>query len=660
MKYVLAVSTVFSHVSSFLSRIVSEKKISNIPKVMMFVLLFLFAACGNEQTGSPIYPDDGLSSNYYIRNITFSAGTLQYQFSPHDWTNYLTVPYATSSITVTVEKDHIRSTIFVNGQIVDGGVASNPINLNVGNDNVITMRVVAEDGLEWEYIIYVTRQSENYAVARLSELLVEGVTLNPAFNPEDSARNFSAIVSAATISLCARAFAENEGASVAVLANDEAVADGGSIALNPGSNTIEITVTAPDGTTKETYGITLVRQTDSNTSSKLVLLSIAGGAFNEGTFNPDTTTYTINVPSSINPVNLTAIPESSLANVSSVTLNDAEVADRTAIPLPPGVTSSIVVTVTAGNATTTKYTINATSLAGSDNAKLKNISVIMGTKSVRPLYPGTFVRGATYHNPGVTTFSPDICDYVTVIYGFNTIKLTATADYSSVKGIAFTVDGASERVGGATFSGNTGIATITLNTGLINKVDVTVTADDGTTQKIYTVYAKLLNIDEFYWGIYAPPMSKAYTERWEPKPIGSSKTVNGLVSGTLFWKTTAVPVTNNMVYTNYNDGKYGFNYNDGGFVANGNLYAELPSLNGTGYQVNKDGSEYTLTTPEGELVGKLAFHLKIMNQQKVAAPDSYTDITDYLGDTKRQIYRETNPPYPFTDTYDWSTGWVVE
>jgi len=421
MKYVLAVSAIFSYVS-ILPRIVFEKIISNIPKVMMLLLLFLFAACGNEQTGSPIYPDDGLSSNYYIKNITFSAGTLQYQFNAYDWTNYLTVPYEKSFITVTVEKEHIRSIISVNGQIVDGGVASNPINLNVGNDNLITMRVVAEDGLEWEYIFYVTRQSENYAVARLSELLVEGVTLNPAFNSEGSSRNFSAIVSTAAISLCAKAFAENEGASVAVLSNDEAVADCGSIALKPGSNTIKITVTAPDGTTKETYAITLVRQTDSNTSSKLILLSIAGGAFNEGTFSPDMTTYTINVPSSINPVNLTAIPESSLANVSSVTLNGAEVANRTAISLPPGVISSIVVTVTAGNATTRKYTINATSLTGSDNAKLKNISVIMGTKSVRPLHPGTFSRGATYHNPSVTTFNPDICDYVTVIYGFNTIS----------------------------------------------------------------------------------------------------------------------------------------------------------------------------------------------------------------------------------------------
>lgn len=621
------------------------------------MVLCLFASCGREQTGNQVGFDDGLSSNYYVKNITFSAGKLLYPFNSDDWINYLSVPYETSSISVTVQKDHLRSQIFVNGNLLADGDTSDPIELSVGDGNLITIRMVAEDGLEWDYHIHVTRQTEYFAVARLSQLLIDGVTLSPAFDPEGPSRNFSAIVSTASISLTATAFAEDEGAKVSIFANEEPVTNPGAISLIEGNNTIEVTVTAQDGITKRTYEIALIRQTNSNTSSKLILLSVAGGAFNE-TFSPDTFEYSLDVPVSINPINLTAIPESSLANVSSIKLNGDEVADCSKIKLPSGA-NTIVVKVTAWNSSTTDYKINATSLAGSDNAKLKNISIIMGTKSARPLYPGTFVRGATYHNPNVTTFSAETYNYVTVIYGFDTIKLTATADYSSVKGISFTVDGDTERVSNAAFNGNVGSATITLEKGLVNKIEVTVTADDGSTQKVYTVYAKLLNIDEFYWGIYGPPMSKAYTDRWEPKPIGSSKTVKGLVSGTLFWKTTAVPVTNNMVYTNYSDGKYGYNYNDGGFVANGDLLAELPSMNGTGYQLNKNGIEYTLSTPEGELIAKLVYHLKISNQQKVSAPDSYTDITDYMGETKRQMYRASNVPYPFTDNYDWSTGWIV-
>ncbi len=610
---------------------------------MMFILsISFFGRCGGSTGGTPASEvDDGLSSDYFIKNLTFSAGTLKYPFNSNDWINYLEVPYTTDSITITAETNLKWQTIYIGEDKLSSNNASNPIMLTVGT-NTVVLTVVAENGEKLEYIIYVTRCSENYSDAGLSELTIDGTSLNPGFDANSSNRNFSAKVISPQISLHAAPSAESEGASFSAAIKDITVSDYNSIALVPGINTLVLTSTAPDGKTKEKYTITVVRQTTDG-STKLLRLSIAGGDFNVP-FNPAIYNYSIDVSSSMNPMNITAITESAGA-IASATLNGSAIIDITSVKLPLGI-STLIVKVANGTSSS-NYTISATSLQGSDNADLSGLSVLSGTKSPRPIYPGTFIRGATYHDPNTTTFSKNKYEYVTVVYGFDSIKLTAKADDSTVKGIQFTADGVHVS---STLSGGTGSATIPLTIGLVTRIEISVLAGDSTTSKTYTLYAKLLNIDEFFWGIYAPSFDKSKNSWTKPQPGSFSR--NGYVSGTINWDVTLAPVSTIKV-TNYNDGKMDYLYNDGGFIANGTQECKMDSISGkNGMNLTKN-PPFDLRTADGENVATLNYNLVVKKGDPAEAADSYTEIT-YMGQTQREPYKLTRP-YPFTSTYDWSS-----
>ncbi len=188
----------------------------------------------------------------------------------------------------------------------------------------------------------------------------------------------------------------------------------------------------------------------------------------------------------------------------------------------------------------------------------------------------------------------------------------------------------------------------------MTQVDVTVTAASGDTQ-VYHLYAKLLNADEFYWGIYAPSMDYSKSTWTKPQPGTFSR--EGYISGTVNWVVTTAPVST-ITLTNYNDGKLDYLYNDGGFIINGAHTAELTSL------FVKDGWDLTLDPPfliktaAGENVAEMDYHLWIDDSEPAEQSDSYTGIK-YLGaeEFHLQYYVEGDKPYPFTASYNWFEPW---
>ena len=625
--------------------------INKIILISIIISAALFTGCEGTTGGAPANTDDGLSSDYYIKSITFSSGTLKYPFNSDDWINYLEVPYDIDSLTVTVTANHTWAGIYIGTEKLENDIPSNPISLKTGINNLL-IKVIAENKNELIYTIYITRLSKNYTNATLSELVINGITLTPLFHASGKNRNFFARTTEPKIAVFTKASAESEGATVELLVNNVKNENPLTTTLQAGVNTLKIISTAPDGKTKETYTITVVLQNQSVDSSALMYLSIAGGNFKED-FDPSVTTYSLDVTSSMNPVNLTAITVSDQATI-RIETGDTAVSDPSSIPLPQGIVSIINVIVTAGNGSTTTYTINANSLMGSDNANLSGLTVMMGTKSYRPLYPGTFNHDSNYHDPGTTGFSKEQIEYATVLYGFDSAKVTATADDRTVKAIKFIADGSEIS---SELSDGVGSAIIPLNYGLVTRIDITVLAGNNETQKIYTVYAKLLNIDEFYWGIYGPSLDKSKSNRWEPKPsAGGSKSVSGLISGSMKWSITLSP-TSTIALANYNDGKQGFNYNDNGFITNGTQEAKLDGVaTKDGYNCTKPGTVFYVRTAEGENVATLNYHIKIDGGETVEGSDSYTDIT-YMGVTNRQIFR-TSKPYPFSSSFDWNSNWI--
>lgn len=652
--------------------------------LFMIVVLSIaaFSGCGSKAAGIAAGEiDDGLSSDFFIKSLSVDAPSLyneddpnasklnlKYSFVPGEWDNELEVPYSIDIITVTAEKSHTWAYMYLGdsetGTELTSGDPSGPITLEVGENNV-TITVVAQDGQELEYTINITRHTAEYADAVLSTLEIDGVTLTPAFDPAASDRSFSANINADYIDITAYARSAGDGATVELRSGNNEVTDWSEVPLNGGMNTIEAICTAGDGITKETYTLNIFKP-QVTTTADLVALSIKDASFNVP-FDKETLSYTVSVSASMNPVTLLVQAESSSATV-EVSVDGTTVSPENYdnITLKNGL-STILIAVTNG-AQYKEYTIAVTCSTASSDARLKSLKVGVGTISSRPIHPGTFNRSGTgneiYHNPASVTFNKDFPNYVTVIYGFTEMTVTAVVNDTAASNVQFTTrkcfGTASEgdgTVSSQSYTGGTAKAVIGLDAGYVTQVNITVTAASGIPMT-YRLYAKLLNADEFYWGIYAKPMDTS-KERWT-KPQPGTYDGTGLVSGTVKWVVTTAPVST-ITLTNYNDGKQDFLYNDGGYVANGAHRAELKSL------TVKDGWDLTYNPPfliktaAGEYVAELDYHLWIDNTNPVEAEGSYTGIR-YLSETWHIQTFMADKPYPFIPKagqppYNWFEPW---
>lgn len=306
-------------------------------------------------------------------------------------------------------------------------------------------------------------------------------------------------------------------------------------------------------------------------------------------------------------------------------------------------------------------TINVTLDSATGNANLVSIEITTGThNSKRPLYQ-------SFNEPTKTTFDPAHMSYAAVVYACNSITVKATAEDAAVTSIVINDGDGAHTSGVKTKSVN-----LSAGIGKVTPVTIAVTGKDGSTVKTYTIEIKLLNIDEFHWGIYAPIMSRS-SDKWsaiEPNPgLGTDTTINGYASGTLVWTVTANGLRgkSKMVLTNYCDGNdeqgttpISTPYNDNcgvntqdGFVVNGTMIGDI-SLSGNGLQTGG----YTLSTPWGDSIGTIALNYVLKAKKTVMDSTSYAIFT-YMGIQQRYDYisDKANFPYPFKTGYDWNTPW---
>lgn len=98
-----------------------------------------------------------LSANADLSSLIPSAGSLSPTFDAATTAYTATVTYPSTSITVSPSVVDVTAIVRVNGTILTSGLASNPINLNVGT-NTITILVTAQNSSTKTYTLVVTRQ----------------------------------------------------------------------------------------------------------------------------------------------------------------------------------------------------------------------------------------------------------------------------------------------------------------------------------------------------------------------------------------------------------------------------------------------------------------------------------------------------------------------
>jgi hypothetical protein len=253
---------------------------------------------------------------------------------------------------------------------VPSGNASAALNLYVGS-NSINVKVTAHDGTTIKtYTITVTRTGSSNA--DLSTLSISSNNLNPSF--VSSTVDYTASVANSTASVTVTAFFADPAGGMRTV---QIRVNGGSyspfnfgspspvLALNVGSNLIEIKVTAGDGITTKTYTITVTRAAlVLSSNADLMALGITSGSLSP-TFISSTTAYAATVANLTSGIKVNSTVADATATV-QVRINGGTYAGVTSGINSPELllnvgSNTIEIKVTAENGTTTKtYTITVT------------------------------------------------------------------------------------------------------------------------------------------------------------------------------------------------------------------------------------------------------------------------------------------------------------
>ncbi|HEY8780362.1 MAG TPA: cadherin-like beta sandwich domain-containing protein [Mucilaginibacter sp.] len=348
--------------------------------------------------------------------------------------------------------------------------------LNVGNTSNSALTVTGLKSLTTYYyritaadssgtkagniVSFVTVPSSN---ASLSNLSVSSGILSPAF--ASGTGNYTASVANNISSIKLTPVTNDSTATVTV--NGMKVASGSASAgqpLNVGNNTITTTVTAQNGTTTQSYTLTVTRAASSN--ANLTALNTDTGTMSP-VFSSTVLSYNLSVDNSTSSIALSPVASDPNA---TLTINGtllASGASALLIPLAVG-DNTITTVVTATNGTTThSYTVIvyrqkpvlaiSSPIGPSSDANLANLTLSSG--NLNPV----FASGTTSYTANVSNATTSITISPTTID--NTATLT---------------------VNGAQLASGASSAPIALAVGN-NTITTVVTAQDGTTKMTYTV-----------------------------------------------------------------------------------------------------------------------------------------------------------------------------
>ncbi|WP_438449072.1 cadherin-like beta sandwich domain-containing protein [Gorillibacterium sp. sgz5001074] len=389
------------------------------------------------------YPHDAT-----IREILVSSGTLH----PVSATDYaMEVPYKTDSISLTPALNDSSATMTINDVSAPNGASFGPIALSVGS-NTIPISVTSADASQHTlYRIVIMREapSENN---NLSMLTLSDASLSPGF--EEDTTTYTANVANGVHSITVTASVYDSTATITV--SGEAISSGSSTTVNlsVGQNSIPVTVTAQNGSTK-TYMLTVTRAASG-------IAELSGFTLDQGimspAFNPSILDYSVNIPNEVSSLVLSltkAEPHERLhvtgAAYSSVT---DQVYTYRASNLLVG-TNLIQIAVRAQDGTQKGYTLTVDRM-GSNNADLQ--SLILSRGQLDP------------------AFEASITEYRAHV-GNDVSSITVTASvYDST---------ARMKVNGMTVLSGEESAPIDLITGGTNTITIEVAAEDRTTVKQY-------------------------------------------------------------------------------------------------------------------------------------------------------------------------------
>ncbi len=317
-----------------------------------------------------------------LKSLSLSGVTLTPTFASGTTSYTATVPFATTSTTVSAETNDTKATVTGTGSKT----------LAVG-ENTISLLVKAEDtNVTKTYRVVVTRAEASTNV-NLADLKVDGVTV-PGFNKNTNEYTLTP-VAANKSSINITATAEDTTATITGT---------GTKTLSTGNNSFDVVVKAQDGTTINTYTINVKRLSNDALLKSLSVTSNPSGSL-VPSFASGTIEYTYTVGPNVTEVNIEGVANATTSTVTgNGTYNPQEV-------------NKAVLTVKAEDGTEKNYTINLLRSKSTDNT-LKALSVEGYT-----ITPSFSANTTSY-----TLTVPSTVENVNIIAEANDTKATVTGD----------------------------------------------------------------------------------------------------------------------------------------------------------------------------------------------------------------------------------------
>ena len=420
----------------------------------------------DDATLSGLTVSDSQGADVALVPASFDPDTLDYTAR---------VANSVDSATVAVTKNHAGAAVLI--IVGDGTDASESVTLDLNpGDNFVKVMVTAEDGVTVQiYNLYITREAPGIASdATLREFEAtdsngSGVLLWSSFDPDVGLYDASVRNSVTSITATVT---PNRFAATLLFVDGDTTGTPGQVTrdLEVGENRLKIMVTAEDGVSTKIYVFT-IRRAAADASSDAALSSLtlqdlqgSGIDLDPAPFSPTTTDYSASVAYDVDSATVTATPndpdavalifkEDGSHSHSSMTLDLAEGAN------------SIKVMVNAEDAATAKIynlTVTKASAELSDDATLSALTVKDGGGATIDLAP-TF-------DPATTDYSATVSDDVA------TVTVAATKNQAGATATIIATDG--------TETEDSGTSAVAVGD---NLVLVTVAAEDGFTELIYTI-----------------------------------------------------------------------------------------------------------------------------------------------------------------------------
>jgi gliding motility-associated-like protein len=415
-----------------------------------------------------------------LSSLTLSTGTLSPTFATAITAYSVNESNSTTSIKVTPFLSDANATIAavtadngagVTAPVVIGGAYTIALT-NVGQ-TLVTIQITAQDGKTQQfYTIAVNRSVLSSSNASLSGLSVSSGSLNPGFS--GSTFYYTNYLPASTTSIILGPTTSDSQASMVVTANNNATVtpNGGNYtiaSIGASGTTVAITVTAPDGYTKQTYTLLLYPASTSASAYLGNLIANNGALSLSPGFSSGTFIYNANITYSTNTITIsptTLDPGATVAVTADTWLTvtpNGNAAIYTINNLLEGI-NSITITVTSQDKNSTKaYTLKVNK-AGSTTATLSSLAVT--GFSISP----TFIYSTT--NYALTV--PNATSSITLTHSLADANATAVLTANgqiitpSVSNNTYTYS-----INNLSFNGNT--------------ITILVTAPDTKTQQTYTL-----------------------------------------------------------------------------------------------------------------------------------------------------------------------------